>query len=272
MHYLSECLIIKNENQYLLEHLKKNYQGGIEFFYIYDNESDQPVEEFLKTNAPEWLDKGKIEVFLRTEKIQIDCYDKFLKDHRDETKWCAFFDTDEMIEGDLKKLCKEHENYLTLDIYQIMHGSNGVIYADYSKTLTEQFKDHVLKQRHMIKCVSQVKYVKQQINHHSFVDTSLAREISIPTEFWNKRFKSDEIKEVVQLHHYFQKSFEEWCIKLKRGNITCSKESSGWPLNLYFIENNKIPEKDLNFLLDKYDLTMDFVSKSNSISNKKNKN
>jgi hypothetical protein len=270
MYYLSECLIIKNENQYLLEHLEKNYQGGIEFFYIYDNESEQPVEEYLKNNAPIWLDRCKIEIFPRTERIQVDCYSKFLKDHRDDTVWCAFFDTDEIIEGDLKKFCKEHENYLSLDIYQIMHGSNGVIYADYTKTMTEQFKDHVLRQRHMIKCVSQVKYIMQQINHHTFLDLDVVRNSNpeIPKEYWEKKFKAEDIKDIVQLHHYFQKSFEEWCIKLKRGRITSQKESSGWSLELYFIEN-EVPEKDLNFLLEKYDLTMDFRSRSNSIFNKK---
>ena len=61
MYYLTECLIIKNENQRLIEHLKDNAQSGIEHFYIYDNESDVSVETFLKNNAPELLSKCTID-------------------------------------------------------------------------------------------------------------------------------------------------------------------------------------------------------------------
>lgn len=260
MYYLSECLIIKDENQYLLEHLEKNYQGGIEFFYIYDNESEQSVKEFLEKNAPIWLDRCKIEIFPTTSVIQIDCYEKFLKDHKSETKWCAFFDTDEIIEGNLKKLCEENDDYFSLEIDQIMHGSNGVVYADYSKTLTEQFKDHVLEKRHMIKCVSQIKYVKRQSAHHTYLNIPLIE--TIPTEKWVKKFKTKDLGDLFQLHHYFHKSFEEWCIKMRRG---CVYSKIGWSLGQFFEENNVPDEKDLNYILKKYNLTMNSQSFGNSL-------
>ena len=48
---IAECLLIKNENRYLLEHLAYNAAAGVEHFFIYDNLSDTPVIEFLRENA-----------------------------------------------------------------------------------------------------------------------------------------------------------------------------------------------------------------------------
>ena len=45
---IAECLLIKNENRYLLEHLAYNAAAGIEHFFIYDNLSDTPVAAFLR--------------------------------------------------------------------------------------------------------------------------------------------------------------------------------------------------------------------------------
>jgi len=111
MYYLSECLIIKNENQYLLEHIRDNVQAGIEHFYIYDNLSDKPVEEFLKENSSDLLNICTIEIFQEDNKeMQEHCYAKFLNDHRNDTQWVTFTDTDEIYEGDLLSLCHQNED------------------------------------------------------------------------------------------------------------------------------------------------------------------
>ena len=54
-YYLSECLMIKNENQYLHEHIVSDMEAGIDHFYIFDDKSDIPVEKFLSDNHPELL-------------------------------------------------------------------------------------------------------------------------------------------------------------------------------------------------------------------------
>jgi hypothetical protein len=48
---IAECLLIKNENRYLLEHLAYNAAAGVDHFFIYDNLSRTPVADFLRENA-----------------------------------------------------------------------------------------------------------------------------------------------------------------------------------------------------------------------------
>lgn len=248
MHYLSECLIIKNESQYLLEHLQKNAEAGIEHFYIYDNYSDTPVADFLRDNAPSWLDKCTIELFRGKKQAQFECYAKFLADHRKETKWCAFFDTDEILEGDLRKLCEESEDVCCLMIRQILHGSNGFAYYDPSKSMTERFQGHILLKKVMYKTVTQVRHVVMQQQHHAFVDTSVFK-----TK--DSQYKYVEWNEECQLHHYYFRSFEEWLIKVKRGNVLTQ---GGFMVKHFFLENS-IADEDRDALLIKYGLKLDDI-------------
>lgn len=44
------CLIIKDENQYLEEWLNHHRKLGIDFFIIYDNNSEVSVSEYIKDN------------------------------------------------------------------------------------------------------------------------------------------------------------------------------------------------------------------------------
>lgn len=246
MYYLVECLIIKNENQYLLEHLTKGVQAGIEHFYIYDNYSDVPVVEFLRVNCPEMLDKCTIELYRHPGQLQIECYLHFLEQHREDTIWCAFIDTDEILEGDLMKLCKDNERYLSLRIQQIMHGANGHAYKP-EGTLTDNYQDHILMKKQMAKIVVQVKYVKVQKPHHSEMN-DLAKSISM--KYWMKYI---EWNEECQLHHYYYRSFEEWLQKIKRGNVL---PFYGLFVKDFFIENT-ISDEDRDALLEKYDIKMD---------------
>lgn len=248
MYYLVECLIIKNENQYLLEHLYKGVQAGIEHFYIYDNLSEIPVSDFL--NQSDFKEKCTIEIWHNTDQNQLDCYSHFLKKHRKDAKWCAFIDTDEMLEGSLLNLCKQSENYLSLKIRQIVHGCNGMVYADYSKTLTERFQSDIAKMQ-MFKMVVQLEYLNKQYPHHSYIDTEKAKEISI--KHW---LKVVDWNEQCQLHHYFYKSFEEWLQKVKRGNVYA--HNRGWLLKTFF-NDNEIPDNERDLLLKKYGLTMDYL-------------
>jgi hypothetical protein len=247
MYYLSECLIIKDENQYLIEHLQHGVQSGIEHFYIYDNYSDVPVSEFLKDNYPEVLDRCTIELYKHDGQLQIECYRHFLDQHRNDTKWCAFIDTDEMLEGDLTKLCKENEDYITLRIQQIMHGNNGHAYKPESGTLTELYQPHVLTKKQMAKIVAQVKYVETQKPHHSEFN-KLGKD-QFDVKYWMKYV---QINETCQLHHYFFRSFEEWLQKILRGNVL---PFVGFGVKDFFVENT-ISDEDRDALLEKYGMTM----------------
>lgn len=241
MYYLTECLIIKNENQRLIEHLKDNAQSGIEHFYIYDNESDVSVETFLKNNAPELLSKCTIEVFTdHSIKMQENCYEKFLQEHGNETTWATFIDTDEVYEGDLLSLCKQNEDKAGFYFDEITHGCNGQAWVN-GKTMKENFYDDVILQWFYRKCCLQVQYIKTQLVHKTILNTD--KEIVI--------IKND-LNEKVKLHHYYYKSFEDWCQKLQRGSMHRTTTYCVW----IFFRYNKLPQKEVNEVLKKYNLNL----------------
>lgn len=257
MYELVECLIIKDENQYLIEHLSHGAQSGIEHFYIYDNMSDTPVSDFLKKydeeNGTRFSNVCTVELFENTKYTQVDCYKKFISDHRDDAVWAVFIDTDELLEGSLIDLCRKNSDFLCLRIKQILHGANGHTFADPTRTMTELYKPHILKEITMVKCVSKLKYIKQQNPHHTIIDA--------PGIDKNKWLKNVYPSDGVELHHYFTKSFEEWLIKIKRGSVM---STFGWKLKGFFVEND-INEKDRDFLLEKYGLDIDYRMKGNPI-------
>ena len=190
--YCNVLLIIKNENQYLLEHIRDNVQAGIEHFYIYDNLSDKPIEEFLKENSPDLLNICTIEIFQEDNKeMQEHCYAKFLNDHRNDVQWVTFTDTDEIYEGDLLSLCSQNEDKAGFYFDGIVHGCNGHAWIN-GKTMKENYYDDVSYTWFYRKCCMQVKYIKTQFVHKTVLNTD-DKEIAI--------IKND-LNEKVKLHHY----------------------------------------------------------------------
>lgn len=242
MYYLSECLIIKNENQYLLEHIKSNVQAGIEHFFIYDNFSEISVKDFLTKNAPELLHKCTIEIFADESTLrQQNCYAKFLKQHGNKTKWVSFTDTDEIFEGDLQTLCKENENNAGFYFYGIIHGANGFAFENNNKTLKERFFNDVILSWFYRKSVMQTEFIKIQDIHTTTLNTK--KDIIIV---------KNDLNEKVQLHHYYYKSFEEWVTKIKRGSMHKSNLYKIW----VFFKDNKINNFQMQQVLKKYNVNL----------------
>ena len=242
MYYLVECLLIKNENQYLLEHLRDNVQAGIEHFYIYDNNSDVSVESFL-SDYPELQKLCTIEIFPDTENKQIDCYKHFLDTHRNDSIYCAFVDTDEMFEGDLKELLKTERTVYTFR--SITHGSNGKAFYE-DKTLKERFYTDTKPLFSYVKNIVKLSDLITQLPHES---------ICINND------KCIVSRKDVKLHHYYYKSFEEFLWKIKRGVI---QKKTVRILKYFFTNNNNLlSEKDIKAVLNKYNVDLNFKTIKN---------
>lgn len=216
-YYLVECLIIKDENEYLLEHLQRNYAAGIEHFYIYDNESSTPVVDWLQANAPEWLDKCSITPIPDTSNNrQLVAYNTFLNDHAADTTWCAFVDTDEMFVGNLVSLCQENEEqYAGIYFREFTHGDNGHLIKT-EGTQFERFADHDVSLRWpTYKCLVQTNKVERQYPHKA--------------EFKNKssKVKIMGYHQSPTLHHFITRSWEEYQNKQKRGAASTKNKKYG---------------------------------------------
>lgn len=243
-YYLTECLLIKNENQYLIEHIQRNHAAGIEHFYIYDNNSDESVADFLANNAPDLMDLCTIEILSETIDGDLPltevAYKKYLDSYKKDTVWCAFIDTDEMFTGNLLNLCKEAEqsDYKGLSFYPISHGAKGQVrYED--KPLFERFGQFSEFSWGEEKAVSQVAYIQHQYTHSTVMCEPEKQKIA--------RIDRNE----VSLHHFFTKSLEEFCQKLQRGHVWSQWKT--YPIDIFRQNAFKdISDEDYNAVLKEY--------------------
>lgn len=104
--YLSICAIIRNEEDYLAEWIEFHRLVGVERFYLYDDGSiDATVQVAQKHDRgdvvlqswkgdPAWECPANVD-FRATHQVQ--AFNRFIAEHREETNWCAFIDPDEYL-------------------------------------------------------------------------------------------------------------------------------------------------------------------------------
>ena len=242
-YYISECLAIKNENQYLFEHITDNMRAGIDHFYIFDDKSDIPVKDYMKEHHPELLQYCTItdideSVWDPELERQTNVYTKnFLPNFGSETVWCAFTDTDEIWEGDLKKLCKNNEDLPGFSIDGLIHGCHGHAWVN-GKTMKENFYDDVVTRWSYIKFLVQVKYLIEQRAHKTFMKDDLQEKIV-------------HNPEGVKLHHYYYRSLEEFISKVKRGTLNKRLLLQLW---MFFVDNRSLKDEDIKAVMKKYNV------------------
>lgn len=215
-YFLSECLLIKDENRYLIEHITRDLEAGIEHFFIYDNCSSVSVENFLSAEAPELLSFCTIihydcEAKAFDKNIQIQCYKKYLSEYGHLSKWSSITDTDEIYTGNLRALCEQCDKneVMSITIDCTTHGFNGHIH-DSEGTLFERFGDDVVDYTQP-KTVSRTEFIKLQLVHKVSLTDPNMKSLTIP--------RNDDC---IVLHHFLYKSFEEFCEKKRRGSMWCS--------------------------------------------------
>ncbi len=243
MYYLAECLIIKDENQYLREHLTRNSDAGIEHFYIFDNLSAVPVSEYIRLYLPQFADRCTVQTTAQTQGyLQSHIYNQFVKQHVQDITWCAFIDTDEIFEGDLGALCRqsEAEGWKGIQFRQVMHGCNGHAH-DSGGDMWERFMPHTFTRFSYVKNVVRLSKVRyQEVHKTEYNDLSgLIQKNLKPTD-------------TVKLHHFYYRSFEEYIKKCLRGDIPPFRKLK---INDFFLDNT-IDEKERDLILSKYGLTL----------------
>lgn len=206
MYRLAECLLIKDENRYLVEHLERNAAAGVEHFYIYDNESAEPVSDYLRRTAPQWLEKCTIERFApeRGQDIQVLCYNvRYLYDHRGESVWTAYIDTDELLTGKVSEVLDKADTIdaTSISITPFTHGCNGHLH-DGDGTLFDRFGQDA-RLGGAIKTITRNKYVDSQAAHRCKMIGQYGLTVESNADF--------------ALHHFVWRSYEEWLAKVKRG-------------------------------------------------------
>ena len=226
------CVIAKNENLYVREFVEYYYKIGYNKIFIYDNNDKEGetfnsiINDYIKKDFVELIDfRGRNSL----SRPQLDAYkDCYFKNNK-KYDWLSFFDMDEFLE--LNKKYKNIQDFLNDKIFEqcqnikinwiIYYNKNNLYYKNIPlQQRITQFTYADLSNKHIKSTVRgnlSENYWNKMGNPHTsllnFTSCSSSGEIVkfdspyiFPPDYTNAKLK-----------HYYYKSFEEFCIKIKRG-------------------------------------------------------
>jgi hypothetical protein len=245
-YYSSIHMMFKDEESILKEWLDYYLIIGIDHFYLYDHNSTDDSVNIIKP----YVEKGLIT--LKQHKGSFNelhsLMNETLKTVRGETKWLAFFDSDEFL---VLKTCDNIKDFLIqyeyaggIAVNWQMFGTSNVESIPKDKTLIETLtmklkKDH--NENHVFKSIIQPlktnkwhnQHVASFINNFYLVDETHTMQ---PFNFWP--LKTVTINKI-QLNHYFTRTTNFFTTKaLRRKNLM--NEDLASTLNRYNTYNEVI--------------------------------
>ena len=235
------CVIAKNENLYIrefVEHYKNIVYNNI---FLYDN--NEKNGENFKEVINDYIQNGFVQlIYFKERKIdsfpQFDAYKDCYSRNNKKYNWLSFFDVDEFLEinGKYKtiqdflndKIFKHCQN---IKINWLMYINDQALYY-YNKSVQQRIKSFRLDDPANGHIKSTVRghlsrnYWESLGNPHTSdlnlkSCSSSGKLIKFDSPF---NFPPDYTN--AKLKHYQYKSFEEYCIKIKRGKCDRSKEKN----------------------------------------------
>lgn len=220
-YYLSAVACVKNEAPYIAEWLEYHMLVGVEHFWIYDNESDDNLDEVL---AP-YVAAGIVELCKWPGKYQQSAiYRDVLDKAAAATFWLAVIDMDEFLlphtTGTVADFMKNFEKHPSLAVNWVVFGSGG------QKTKTdglviERFRDRAEDSSILNRFVKSINNPRRIVlsRIHVPVCLGIRQEVDtdgVPSEryYLKREGKLDKLV----CHHYYGKSLEEFMQKRTRGS------------------------------------------------------
>ena len=246
-YFLSLLCIIKNE-EYLEEFLLYHYLLGVEHFFIYDNESTIPLQkrlehEFFRNVCTIIPFPGKVK--------QVEAYNHCINHTKQLTEWLAIIDGDEFIlpknHDNLVDFLKNYKDYKAIGINWMNFGSNhhekkqpGLLMKNYTLCEASQNKH--------VKTICKPLHVEKVNNPHfvvlhggnGYVD---AKKRPITEKFFNEKHTID----MIQINHYWGKSYQEMNDKVERGRATMNSKRT-MPPNYHKLYN----DREETLIIEKY--------------------
>lgn len=214
------CAILKDETPYLVEWVEHHLKIGVEHFVLYDNNSVIPARQTLDT----YVRKGIVEIIdcKITNTPQLKVYVHCLYNMHDYTDWIAYIDIDEFIilkkHRDIRRFLEDYDEYAGVCMNWVIYTANnhiskpdGGVMQNYTESMPSDFSMHMhvksIVQPMAVNTVDSAHYPRYNIGYYA---------VNEKYEYVPKAF-SGFSNEIVQLNHYFTKSFEEWLDKVERG-------------------------------------------------------
>jgi len=232
------CCIGKNENLYATEFVKHYKKIGYDKIFIYDNNEkngehfEEVINDYIKDGFVEVIDYRERNINSRPQfDAYKDCYERNYKLY----DWLSFFDMDEYLE--LNKKFKSIHDFLNYKIFvkcqnikinRIMYINNNSLYYE-NKSIEKRMKNSRCIGSEDIHIKSTVKgnltvnYWDNIPNpHSSFLNVTSCSSSGKLIDFYSP-FNNPPDLTNAKLNHYHFKSFEEYILKLKRGNADLTK-------------------------------------------------
>ena len=256
------CAIVKNENKYLREFIKHYKKIGYDKIFLYDNNDlkGEKIEEVIN----DFIRKGFVKVFdFREKKLNPnqqlaayrDCYSRNSKFYN----WLSFYDIDEYVE--INKKYKKMKDFLNDKIFINCQSIkiNLVYYYDYNllyyenKPLQERIKKFSLDNpanKHIKSTVRgnlSINFWQKAKDPHTSQIKFTSCSSSGKRVRYNSPFVNPPDYVNAKIKHYYYKSFEEYCLKIKRGRADMKYNQSNKKIkeikSKLFLLNKNFPEK-----------------------------
>ncbi len=211
--------IVMDEADYLEEWLAYHLALGVDHFFIYDNGSTDGSAELLER----YINHGLVtRIDWPIGGGQLAAYNHALRMFGDATRWLAYFDPDEfvvpLVDDDIPALLARYPDAAVLRVPRVEFGfsghrtrPDGLTIDEYTGVADVLGLDPTLPPR--VKSIVQPRAV-------SAVDIHLAFPADAPEPGQPTRTYEAELRGIVQLNHYYTRSFEEFGDKRFRGSAT----------------------------------------------------
>lgn len=238
MKYAALCATVKDEDVYLKEWLAYHAHIGFEHFILYDNCSENPVEELLKGFA----DTSMVTIYRHKEPTdQWRSYNHCITTFKHTFKWIAFIDVDEFINvqctDDIRVFLGEYEQYAAVALTWRMFSSNGHETTP-TQPVIQAYTRYTTDDTH-IKSIIQPALTQKTESPHSFIYSKGSycvdsHRMPIPSGLPFALPQTDK----AYIHHYYFKSRQCFAAKIARGN-PCNLERKMEQFDLHLEEKTK---------------------------------
>lgn len=220
---LGVVAILRNEAPYLTEWLAYHHAIGVQHFFIYDNGSTDELHEVIEP----WVNHGLVTlVHWPLPGGQIDAYSHALRFYGPSVDWLAYFDVDEfvvpLVDDDIPSLLVRWPDAADVRVPRVDFGfsghrspPDGLTIEAYTEVADVFGRDPSKPPR--VKTIVQPRGISAVGIHTATVaDAPLSVDGQpVPTETVGKACHG-----LVQLNHYYTRSFEEFEAKRSRGSAT----------------------------------------------------
>ena len=211
-YYSAICLLIKDENRYLREWIDWHIALNFHHIFIFDNGSHDDVNDVVLQCDKSVQDKITVINWRgHHNHIQQDAYNYFMDKYKEDVRWVLCIDSDEFVKftdkktTDVNEFLKQYEDYTEIWGYEIEYNADG----------KEKYEDLPVKQRftNLVESTSGV-YWKNFVQPNRISSWTMHYANYDPEK--NLMFIDDERnKDLFVIEHYYTKSWEEWCWKIK---------------------------------------------------------